>query len=203
HLRTLERLIDVFRRTQNLLWPGVPGEPVRWGGGSIRFVAILHQPHARRAQLPRKLAHANPTRIQRSAVHNRIQPRKSLAHPLKAILQNPRATHPFYNPRMRLRPRTGTLVKFGAAAGGSLAIGAIAFGAAAIGTLAVGRIAIGKLKLKLGQFEKLHVDELTVDHLIVRNPTDINEARHSQSATQKPGFAPGLHLYSLLSTSSP
>src|SRR6185437_12357407 len=77
HRRTLERLIDLVRRTQNLLWPGVPGEPVRWGGGSIRFVAILHQPHARRTQLPRKLAHANPTRIQRSAVHNRIQPRKS------------------------------------------------------------------------------------------------------------------------------
>lgn len=74
---------------------------------------------------------------------------------------------------MRIRPRTSTLVKFGAAAGGSLALGAIAFGATAIGALAIGRIAIGKLKLKLGQFEKLHVGELTVDHLIVRNRTDV------------------------------
>jgi hypothetical protein len=73
---------------------------------------------------------------------------------------------------MRLRPRTGTLVKVGAAAGGSLAIGAVAFGAVAIGALAIGKLAIGKLKLKLGRFETLHVGELTVDHLIVRNRTD-------------------------------
>lgn len=77
---------------------------------------------------------------------------------------------------MRLRPNPPTLAKVGVAAGaaaaGALAIGAVAFGAAAIGALAVGKLAIGRLKLKLGQMEKLHVGELTVDHLIVRNRTD-------------------------------
>jgi hypothetical protein len=73
---------------------------------------------------------------------------------------------------MRLRPRTATLVKLGAAAGGSLAVGAVAFGAVAVGALAIGKLAIGKLKLKFGRFDTLHVGEFTVDHLIVRNRTD-------------------------------
>lgn len=74
---------------------------------------------------------------------------------------------------MRLRPRPASIAKLGAAAGvtaiGAIAVGAVATGAVAIGALAVGKFAIGRLKLKLGSFERLHVGELTVDHLTVRN----------------------------------
>ena len=77
---------------------------------------------------------------------------------------------------MRLLPRPSSIFKSTAAAGlaaaGAATVGAIAIGAVAIGAIAVGQFAIGKLKLKLGQFEKLHVGELTVDHLIVRDRTD-------------------------------
>ena len=78
--------------------------------------------------------------------------------------------------RLLPRPRPGTVVKVGAAAGaaavGAAVLGAIAFATVALGALAVGKFAIGRLKPKLGPMEKLHVGELTVDHLIVRNRTD-------------------------------
>ena len=77
---------------------------------------------------------------------------------------------------MRLLPRPSSIVKTTAAAGfaaaGAAMVGAIAVGAVAIGAIAVGKIALGKLNLKLGHRMKLHVGELTVDHLIVRNRTD-------------------------------
>ncbi len=77
---------------------------------------------------------------------------------------------------MRLLPRPSSIVKTTAAAGLATAAaataGAIAVGAVAIGALAVGKFAIGKLNLKLGGVGRLHVSELTVDHLVVRNRTD-------------------------------
>ncbi|HEX5285226.1 MAG TPA: hypothetical protein VFW30_13975 [Bryocella sp.] len=74
---------------------------------------------------------------------------------------------------MRLLPRPSSIVKTSAAAGLAAAAaataGAIAVGAVAIGAIAVGKFAVGKLQPKLGQKVRLHVAELTVDHLIVRN----------------------------------
>ncbi|HZQ45241.1 MAG TPA: hypothetical protein VFA99_18460 [Acidobacteriaceae bacterium] len=74
---------------------------------------------------------------------------------------------------MRLLPRPSSIVKTTAAAGLATAAaataGAIAVGAVAIGVIAVSKFAVGKLQPKLGQKMKLHVSELTVDHLIVRD----------------------------------
>jgi len=77
---------------------------------------------------------------------------------------------------MRLLPRPSSIFKSTAAAGlaaaGAATVGAIALGAVAVGAIAIGQIAVGKIKLKLGRFETLHVGELTVDNLIVRNRTE-------------------------------
>ncbi len=77
---------------------------------------------------------------------------------------------------MRLLPRPSSIVKTTAAAGLATAAaataGAIAVGAVAIGAIAVSKFAVGKLQPKLGQKLKLHVSELTVDHLVVRNQTE-------------------------------
>ena len=76
-------------------------------------------------------------------------------------------------PRMRLLPPPRSLVQAsiatGAVAAGAFAVGAVAFGAVAVGAFAVGKLGVGKLRMKLGRFERLHVGELTVDRLVVRD----------------------------------
>lgn len=74
---------------------------------------------------------------------------------------------------MRLLPRPSSIVKTTAAAGFAAAAAAtaaaISVGAVAVGAIVVSKFAINKLQPKLGQKVKLHVAELTVDQLHVRN----------------------------------
>jgi hypothetical protein len=95
--------------------------------------------------------------------------------PKNLSMSYPRLTsiHPFARFAMSAEDHSiqSRLLSFGtkgvAIAAGAAVIGAVAAGAVAIGSLALGALAIRKFVAHRGRIARLHVEELTVDRLIV------------------------------------